>query len=74
MNIRLILGLVVTGIIVLFVTQNVSVAEVTFLFWSITMSLALLIFFTLAIGVILGWFLHGFVTHRRSQEEFPDKI
>ena len=74
MNIRLILVLVVTGIIVLFITQNVSVVEVTFLFWSISMSRALLIFFILAIGVILGWFLHGYVTHRRSPDEFSDKM
>lgn len=74
MNIRLILVLVITGITVVFITQNVSVVEVTFLFWSISMSRALLIFFTLAIGFILGWFLHGYLAYRKSRDEFPDDI
>ncbi|MBU2234261.1 MAG: LapA family protein [Proteobacteria bacterium] len=74
MNIRLILVLVITGITVIFITQNVSVVEVTFLFWSISMSRALLIFFTLAIGFVLGWFLHSYFAYRRSKDEFPNEI
>jgi uncharacterized integral membrane protein len=74
MNIRLILLLVITGITVLFITQNVSVVEVTFLFWSISMSRALLIFFTLALGFVLGWFVHGYLVHRRSKDESSKDI
>ena len=74
MNIRLILVLVITSITIIFITQNVSVVEVTFLFWSISMSRALLIFFTLAIGFVLEWFLHSFFTYRQSKDEFPDEI
>lgn len=74
MNIRLILVLVITGITVLFITQNVSVVEVTFLFWSISMSRALLIFFTLAIGFVLGWFVHGYFAHRQSKNDFSNEI
>jgi len=74
MNIRLILVLVLTSITIIFITQNVSVVEVTFLFWSISMSRALLIFFTLAIGFVLGWFLHSYFTYRHSKDEFPDEI
>ncbi|MBU0574836.1 MAG: LapA family protein [Proteobacteria bacterium] len=74
MNIRLILVLVITGITVIFITQNVSVVEVTFLFWSISMSRALLIFFTLSIGFVLGWFLHSYFAYRRSKDEFSNEI
>ena len=74
MNIRLILVLVIAGITVLFITQNVSVVEVTFLFWSISMSRALLIFFTLAIGFVLGWFVHSYLGYRRSKDEFSNDI
>ena len=74
MNIRLILLLVITGITVLFITQNVSVVEVTFLFWSISMSRALLIFFTLALGFVLGWFVHGYLVYRRSKDESSKDI
>ena len=74
MNIRLILLLVITGITVLFITQNVSVVEVTFLFWSISMSRALLIFFPLALGFVLGWFVHGYLAHRRSKDDSSKDI
>lgn len=73
MNTRLILLLVVTGVAVIFITQNVSVVEVNFLFWSIAMSRALLIFFTLAIGLVLGWFLHGYFAHRRSKADLSEE-
>lgn len=74
MNTRLILLLVITGIAVLFITQNVAVVEVNFLFWSLAMSRALLIFFTLAIGFLLGWFLHSYFTYRKSRDEYPDEV
>ncbi|MHB1299570.1 MAG: hypothetical protein ACYCY8_01720 [Burkholderiales bacterium] len=31
------------------------------------MSSALLIFFTLTIGFLLGWFLHGYLLHRKPK-------
>jgi len=73
MNARLILLLCISGLAVLFVTQNVSVVEVTFFFWTVSMSRALLIFFTLAIGLVIGWFLHSYMTYRREKKEFSDE-
>lgn len=69
MNFRLIAILVLTTLAVVFIIQNVSAVEVSFLFWSISMSRALLIFFTLVIGFMLGWFLHSYFTYRKSQDE-----
>jgi lipopolysaccharide assembly protein A len=74
MNARLIAVLCLSGLAVLFVIQNVPVVEVTLLFWTISMSRALLIFFTLAIGLLLGWFLHSYVTYRREKNDFSEDI
>lgn len=65
MNAKLILVLVLTGAAVLFIIQNVAVVEIQFLFWSIQMSRSLLMFFLLAVGMLIGWFLHAWLRHRR---------
>ena len=69
MNFKLILIVFLTSLAVIFITQNVAVVEVSFLFWSISMSRAMLIFFLLVMGFILGWFLHGYVAYRKSKDE-----
>ena len=67
-NLKLIVSLLLTGFIVLFVTQNVAVVEIRFMFWQIAMSRSLLIFFVLAIGILTGWLLHSFMTHHHSDK------
>ncbi|MDA3972342.1 MAG: LapA family protein [Desulfobulbaceae bacterium] len=63
MHLKLVFSLILTGIIVLFVVQNVAVVEISFLFWSLAMSRALLLFFVLAIGIVIGWLMHSFFAH-----------
>jgi lipopolysaccharide assembly protein A len=72
MNIKLALIVILSGIVLVFVMQNVAAVEVTFFFWSISLSRALLIFFALAIGVLIGWFLHSYVEYRRTKGAFSD--
>lgn len=72
MNVKLILIVILASLAVIFITQNVTVVEVSFLFWSISMSRALLIFFTLVMGFILGWFLHSYLSYRKAKNETPD--
>jgi uncharacterized integral membrane protein len=69
MNVKLILLIILASLAVIFLTQNVAAVEVTFLLWSISMSRALLIFFTLSIGFILGWFLHSYLSYRKAKNE-----
>jgi len=72
MHLKLVLSLILTGTVVLFVIQNVSVVEIRFLFWSFAMSRALLIFFVLASGVVIGWLLHGYFSyHRKISDSGP---
>ena len=67
MNFKLILGLILAGMAVVFTTQNVAIVELTFLVWTVSMSRALLIFFILSIGLILGWLLHGSVGSKKTK-------
>lgn len=69
MNLKLTLILILSSLAVVFIAQNVAVVEVDFLYWRVSMSSALLIFFTLMIGFILGWFLHSYLSYQKSKGE-----
>ena len=69
MNFKLIAIIIMVSIAAIFLVQNVAAVEVTFLFWSISLSRALLIFFTLVIGFILGWSLHSYLSYRKAKNE-----
>lgn len=73
MTFKLVLILILASLAAIFIIQNVAAVEVTFLLWSISMSRALLVFFTLVIGIILGWFLSTYFSYRKAKEELSDK-
>ena len=60
MNFKLILSIVIAGMAVLFIIQNVTVVDMKFLFWTLSMSRALLMSLILSVGIILGWLLHSY--------------
>ena len=55
--VRNIIFICLIGLVVIFVLQNTQVVEVRFLFWTVSMSRALILIGTLAIGLIGGWLL-----------------
>jgi putative membrane protein len=67
MSFNLVLVLALAGIALIFIIQNVAAVDVNFLLWTVSMSRALLIIFTLAVGFLLGWFLHSFRSYRKSK-------
>lgn len=67
MNYKLIIALILAGLVVVFIVQNVAVVEITFLFWSLAMSRSLLMFLVLAIGITVGWLLRGHFEHQKSR-------
>ncbi len=67
MNAKLLLVLVLLGAVVLFIIQNVAVVEIQFLFWSMQLSRSLLMFLVLAVGILIGWFTHAWLKHRRAR-------
>jgi len=74
LNIKIILLIIVACFVVIFVTQNVSAVTVSIFFWEISLSLALLIFFVLAIGFALGWFLHSYIAYQKIKKEVADTL
>lgn len=66
MTMKLVLMLMLSSMAVLFIAQNVAVVEIAFLFWRASLSSALLIFFCLMTGFVLGWFMRGYLLHRRA--------
>ncbi len=66
MNLRLVLLVVLSSLAVLFIAQNAAVVEIAFLYWRTSMSSALLIFFSLLTGFVLGWFMHSYRLHRKA--------
>jgi len=69
MNLRIALIALLAGLIAIFIIQNVAAVEVSFLFWSISMSRALLIFFIWMIGLIMGWFLRSYLSYQKSKDK-----
>jgi uncharacterized integral membrane protein len=62
----------VACLVVIFVTQNVSAVTVSIFFWAISLSLALLIIFVLAMGFALGWFMHSYIAYQKIKKEVAD--
>ena len=69
MHFKLILSLILAGLAVFFVIQNVAVIEVRFLLWGLQMTLSLLIFLLFAGGIVVGWLLHSYWAYRRKAAE-----
>ena len=65
-NIRLILGLALTALVVIFTLQNTEVVSINFLFWHFSMSRVLMIFMLLVAGILIGWLLHSLTRHGKK--------
>lgn len=65
MHTKLVVSLVLAGFAVLFIVQNAAVVDIRFLFWKISMSRSLFMFFMLAIGILVGWMLHSYYLHKK---------
>ena len=62
-TLRLIAIFACVGLIVIFTLQNTATVSVDFLFWSLTLSRALLVFLLIVIGTGLGWLLRSMRGH-----------
>ena len=72
MNFKITLVVILVCLALIFVVQNIQVVTVSFLFWEISMSRAILLFFSLLIGFIIGWFLHSYLAYRKDKKEFQN--
>ena len=65
-ELKLVLGVLLLGLVVVFAIQNAEELQVNFLFWTLTMRRALVLFSVLVVGIILGWALHSVSESRRE--------
>lgn len=62
---KLILSLILIFASILFIAQNTDIANLHFVFWTLSMSGALLYLLLLVVGAAIGWLLHSYSVHRR---------
>lgn len=72
MNFKITLVIILACLALIFAVQNIDVVTVSFLFWEFSMSRAVLIFFSLFIGFIIGWFLNSYLSYRKEKKESSD--
>ena len=68
MSFKMGLVAILAFIVLIFLAQNYDVVTVKFLLWDITMSRAVLIFFLMLSGFIIGWSLHSFISYSKNKK------
>jgi len=63
---KLIIGAILAGLAIVFIVQNTTVMDLRFLFWTLSMSGALLMILILSAGILLGWLLRGIFSRRKG--------
>mgnify|MGYP001423458140 CR=1 FL=1 len=72
MNFKMGLVAILVFFALVFVAQNIDVVTMKFLFWELSMSRAVLLFFSLLVGFIIGWLLHSYMAYRKDKKEFQN--
>ncbi len=67
MNLKFGLIIFLAALFGLFVLQNIEQVQVSFLFWSISMSRVIMLFFVISMGIVIGWLLRGHFMHNPRQ-------
>jgi putative membrane protein len=73
MGIRIYIGLALLLLVVVFIVQNATAVDIQFLFWKLSMSRSLMIFFVLAIGIVIGWITAGHF-HRKYDKSGEKRV
>lgn len=63
--------LVLMGLFVVLLLQNMQATEIRLFFWKVSFSRAFLLLGDLGIGVVIGWLLKGIYTRRRRAPGRP---
>ena len=68
MKYKLISGIVLFFIMVIFIIQNAATVEIRLIFWTIDISRVLLMLIILLFGIIIGWILNSYIRHMKEQD------
>jgi uncharacterized integral membrane protein len=66
-KLKLIIGLILMSLVIIFVIQNVGLVDVRLFFWTLSMSGALLFFLLFFSGAIFGWLVFSYYFHREKK-------
>ncbi|MDA0351996.1 MAG: LapA family protein [Chloroflexi bacterium] len=58
-TVKLVGGLVLLSLVIIFTLQNTATIGVEFLFWKVDASGAIFVFLNFAVGVVVGWILRS---------------
>jgi hypothetical protein len=72
MNLKIFPLVLVASLALLFTLQNVGVVTISIFFWEVSLSLAILIYFILAVGFTVGWCLHSFLVYRKNKKDVAE--
>ena len=64
---KIIISIILACFALIFIIQNFAVIDIRFLFWTLPISSALLMFSLFLIGLILGWLLHSYSIHHSKK-------
>lgn len=67
MNTKIYIGIALLIFVSIFIIQNAVVVDIKFLFWKISMSRSLMVFFVLGVGVAVGWIIASFL-HKKHED------
>lgn len=69
MKAKLIIMLILLGLFITFIIQNISIVYIQFLFFSFPISQVLLLFIVFAVGTIIGMMLPGLLTKNKVTDK-----
>ena len=66
MNKKLFSSLALIALATIFIVQNVATVELSFLFWTMSMSRSLMFVFLVLIGIAVGWLMRGHMMNKKK--------
>ena len=61
-------SLVLIILATVFLIQNTQVIQINVLFWTFSMSASIMVVMLLVTGILIGWFLYGYLYNKKSRE------
>jgi uncharacterized integral membrane protein len=68
MNFKMGMTAVLAFLTIVFLAQNMETVTVRFLIWNLSLSLAVLIFLLLLVGLTMGWLLRSFTGYLKNKK------
>lgn len=61
-------SLVLIVLATIFLIQNTQVVQINIIFWAISMSTAIMVVMLLVSGILIGWFLNGYLSSKKNKD------